>query len=241
MGLRASVRMNSESGIVPSAAIVVYQGRDIALAMLHPIVCEGGPPRLGAGKPMGPAALRSLQSKLKAQPVRRGVLPEAVLAVDERTLIWFEPPQMRTLHFRTSEQLTGRSIGTATVRAACPGVVFLVQDKAWCIWAYKGRTRPHAGTRLQRAPFFNVFRDGGVCAGNVRHPQSNAVSTIREWSDAFFNSYFTHANYTDIVACEGDLPAFWRDQAKAPSRKFPDKILREAGMTLGELVSREGL
>jgi PRTRC genetic system protein B len=240
-GARAAVKLKDGSALVPRRAIILYESGSSAFATVHDIEVSDETPQLGAGKPMSAHTLRSLHLKLRGSHGRRGVLPESVLALDEETLIWHEPPQIRYLAFRMSDQFPSRSIGTVAGRVPCPGVVFMVRGRDWLVLAYKGKGRPEATTRMFHAPMFNVSQDFRICAGTVKRPASCAVTAIGEWSRAFFGTFFSHANYHGVVRLKGDVMGLWREQLKAPSKTFPERVLKDAGLTLGELVERAGL
>jgi len=239
--IRVQVTLQDDQAMEPTTALVLYERRGRGFATVHKIDASGPVPTLQAGKPLSLRALNLLRSKLVATDRRRGVLPERVLAVDEETLIWYEPPQHRHLAFRMSEQFPARSIGTVSGRVPCPGVVFVVHQQQWQVAAFKGSGRPVASTRLFHAPFFNVHSNREICAGSVLKPSTNAVSAIDAWSRAFFGSFFSHANYDGVVRFRGDVMALWRARLKAPGRRFPERTLIDAGLTLGELVAKAGL
>lgn len=240
-GVTAEVELNGGSTLVASKAVILYQGKGAAFATVHDIRVSDGSPELLAGKPLSARALRAMRSKLEQAHRRRGVLPPNVLAVDEETLIWHEPAQQRHMAFKLSDQFPGRSIGTVSGRVPCPGVVFVVRRDRWKVLAYKGRARPGAETRLYFAPMFNVGHDHEICAGTVKKPSSCAVTAIGEWSNAFFGSFFSHANYDGVVRHRGDVMGLWKELLKSPGRRFPERTLLDAGLTLGQLVERAGL
>jgi PRTRC genetic system protein B len=230
------VHRREKAALEPKQAVVLYEGAGEHFAMVHRIAYDGANHRLGAGKPMSSAALRALNRKLQAARHGRGLLPESVLAIDDGALVWYEPPQMRTLAFSMSTQFPGRSIGARSGRGPCPGVVFVAGRSTWAVFAFKGKDRPQAGTRLHRAPFFNVSADGSICAGTVRRPESQAVSAIGQWSDAFWRSYFSHANYTGVVKHPGDVGGLWKDLLAKAGKRFPEATLIDAGLTVGSLI-----
>lgn len=240
-GIEVKVHRREKSALEPRQAVVLYKGAGTHFAMVHRIAFNGTSHSLGAGKPMSSAALKSLNRKLHAARSGRGLLPECVLALDDSALVWYEPPQMRTLAFAMSTQFPARSIGTRNGRVPCPGVVFVASPSHWEVFAFKGHDRPQAATRLYRAPFYNVSVDGSICAGTVRRPDSQAVSAIGQWSDAFWRSYFSHANYTGVVKREGDVSGLWKDLLERRGKRFPEAVLVDAGLTVGRLIDSLGL
>lgn len=220
-------------------AILLYEGGERMLATVHEVKAgEGMKPTVLAGK-----ALTARMSRLILQAVSRngiGVsfLPECVLMACGDRLMWYEPPQVRHLGFKQSTQFPERSPGTRSGTAPTPGVIFLVEGNSWRVMAYRGEGRPTPETPLYCAPTLNTYQDGAICTGNVRTPASTAAESIQAWSEAFWRSNFTHANYEGVVAYKGDAPTLWKDALLGKfSTTFPEHVLKPYNQTLGEFLA----
>ena len=128
--------------------------------------------------------------------------------------------------------------GARTGRVPCPGLIFIVTNKAWKVFAYKGRQRPGAGTPMFVAPFFNVWNTGNICVGNARLPKGDRSHQSEAWEEAFFRSYFTHPNIhtpRGLTRYRAGAFALWRDLLDGRFARFPTRLLVSTGRTLGEI------
>lgn len=220
-------------------AVLLYHGRSGgSLATVHEVMMVDGSPVIGAGRPMSAKAARALASALLKRAAHGGFLPETVLYLQGDLLIWWVPPTRRHLSFKVgddhAQSLGGRERGEMM---PMPGLIFAASSNAWQVWAVKGNNRPTLATRLYRAPFFNVHEDGGICQGSAPRPEGSTVDKIEAWNDAFFRSYFTHPNVTGkLVSYKGGAYAFWRDMLDGRYKRFPVRVLVDAGSTLGKLL-----
>ncbi|MGQ0597085.1 PRTRC system protein B [Aquabacterium sp.] len=220
-------------------AVLLYHGRSGgSLATVHDVVMVDGAPIIGAGRPMSAKAARVLASSLLKRAAHGGFLPETVLYLHGDVLMWWVPPTRRHLSFRVGDDhaqaFGGQERGAAM---PMPGLIFAASSNAWQVWAVKGHTRPTLTTPLYRAPFFNVYEDGGICQGSAPRPEGSTVDKIQAWNEAFFRSYFTHPNVTaKLVRYAGGSYAFWRDMLNGRYKRFPERVLVDAGTTLGKLL-----
>lgn len=224
-------------------AILLYENRKAAngyFATLHDVaLSESGKPKILAGKPLTLAASRGILAGLSRDAHGGSFLPECVLMASADELMWYEPPQVRHLGFKRSTQFPKRSPGTMAGHAPTPGVIFHVGESIWRVFAFKGKGRPSPETPLFHAPTLNTYEDGGICVGTVRTPGATTAECIRAWSDAFWRSNFTHANYDNVVQYQGDAPALWRDAIAGRFRgRFPSRVLKPHGFTTGEYIER---
>lgn len=197
-----------------------------------------GAPIIGAGRPMSAKAARTLASALLKRAAHGGFLPETVLYLHGDLLIWWVPPTRRHLSFRVGDDhaqaFGGQERGEVM---PMPGLIFAASSNAWQVWAVKGHTRPTLATPLYQAPFFNVYEDGMICQGSAPRPEGSTVDKIAAWNEAFFRSYFTHPNITaKLVRYAGGSYAFWRDMLDGRYKRFPERVLVDAGATLGKLL-----
>lgn len=220
-------------------AILLYEGGDRTLATIHEVEArEGKQPTILAGKALTARMSRWILQAVSRNGIGVSFLPECALMACGDRLMWYEPPQVRHLGFKQSTQFPARSPGTLSGTAPTPGVIFLVEGNSWRVMAYRGEGRPTPGTPLYRAPTLNTYQDGAICTGNVRTPSSTAAESIQAWSDAFWHSNFTHANYEGVVDYEGDAPKLWKDALLSRfGTTFPDHVLKPYNQTLGEYLA----
>jgi PRTRC genetic system protein B len=224
-------------------AILLYsQGRnDHGFATIHDCAVIAGKPVILAGRAMSPAMSRAIAAKLGTARMQGGFLPANVLMVDGEHLVWHEPPMMRHLAFKASTQFPERSLGTGAGKAPTPGTIFVAGPGAWAVFAYKGTQRPTPDTPLFQAPFYNVDKQGSICVGNVKAPNSTTAERITAWNDAFFRTYFAHANYDGVVDYAGDVTGLWRDLLDGKHRDaFPEQVLMPHRWTLADLLHQLG-
>lgn len=224
-------------------AILLYSsGRnEHCFATVHECTIIADKPVLLAGRAMSAAMSRTLATQLSATRMGGGFLPANVLMSDGAHLVWHEPPQMRHLAFKASSQFPERSLGTAARRVPTPGTIFVAGQRTWAVFAYPGTARPLPDTPLFRAPFYNVDQDGSICVGNVTVPKSTTAERITLWNDAFFRSYFAHANYEGVVDYPGDVTGLWRDLLDGNhGAVFPEGVLKLHPFRLNDLLQQLG-
>lgn len=217
-------------------AVLIYSGgHGQGYATVHEAI--SGPnlaqPSLSAGVPVTKSALVALMNDLGSAE-SYGFLPANVLAVGRNHLVWWSPPQKRTIWFKAQAPI-GVRCGT-TVH---PGLVFAVIDGNWAIYAVKGTERPTADSHLFQAPYFNVWESGQICTGNVVLPDLSSVERMAAYESAFFGSYFTHPNIMKkgrLTRFRGGPFALWNSLLKRPRKVFPENSLAPLGRTAGDLV-----
>lgn len=236
------VEVSETAPLKLSRAILIYEGRNHhVFATVHHCGVVNNKPVLLAGRAMTAAMSRTLSAKLNQQHYTAEYLPENVLMTDGDTLMWYEQPQIRHMGFKKSDLYPNRSLGRRGGRVPVPGLVFVAGSRTWAVFAYKGMERPTPATPLYLAPFYNVDKDGRICAGNVKIPKSTAADRITAWNDAFFRSYFPHANYDGVVNYKGDVTALWTDLLDGKhGEKFPEEVMRPYELTLADLIRKRG-
>jgi len=116
-----------------------------------------------------------------------------------------------------------------------PALVFLISGKDLYVRALAEDTRPSANTRLKNAPYWNTDARGLVCQGDMRVPDEVAVSTIRGWEDAYFQSAFTHPNgAVRLTTHPKGFQALWTELME--KSEFPGRFLADAKETLRDFV-----
>ena len=107
-----------------------------------------------------------------------------------------------------------------------PALLFVVRDGALFVRALATNERPHGGTKLAAAPYWNIDSNGAVCAGTMRTPKSLTVDSIPAWQQAFFQSEFTHPGGAGrLTRRKGGTAALWK--SLAGKKTFPRSTLIE--------------
>lgn len=234
-----SIHAPTKGTVKLSRAVLIYEGeRGGTLATVHNIHDVGGEPVIGAGQAMTARTAAGLARALLKSAMLGGYLPETVLYLDPDLIVWWVPPQCRHIAFRVekemAEALGGCERGEVVPQ---PGLVFAASSRIWHVWAVKGASRPTLTTSLFQAPYFNVNSQGGICQGNTPVPEGTTVAKIAQWNDAFLRSYFSHPNGpVELVRYRDGPYAFWRDMLDGRFRRFPEKVLIDLKLTLGDML-----
>lgn len=242
-----TVSVGESAPLTLSRAVLIYEDqRHQAFATVHKCELVNGKPVLMAGRAMTPSMSLSLAGKLTKRRILGEYLPENVLMTDGDTLMWYEKPQMRHLAFKDSTEVPSRSLGVRGGMVPTPGVIFVAGPRLWSVFTFKGNERPAPEAPIFAAPFYNVYADGSICQGNVITPKSTAPDRISTWNDAFFRSFFVHANYEGVVNYEGDVTALWTHLLDGKfGDRFPEEVLKPYGvapykLNLSDLIRKGG-
>lgn len=213
-------------------ALLVYKApRGETYLTLHRAGALNGRATLGPGQPATQALLRGLADACGAAGGLAGWIAPTLLFIAPGTIAWWRPPQPATLFF--SHQKGGAK--NFSDRAPQPGLVFLVREKKWFVWALAGNVRPTPTTALYHAPHFNVWADGRICVGNVELPKQLTPDMAAAYERAYFDSRFTHPNHPHT--CTGDAVELWRGLIADFGGPFPVARLVPAGKTLHDAVT----
>lgn len=231
------VQTQADRGFRLARAVLIYRGAsERAFATVHEIAEIDGEPVILAGKAMTTRAAIELARALSKAVAHGGFLPETVLYMDGELLLWWVPPATRQVVFKAAE-LGAPERGEVVPH---PGLVFAASSSVWKVWAVKGGHRPTLSTALFQAPYFNVYENGNICRGSVRVPNGTTAEKIDVWNAAFFGSFFTHPNTSGkLVRYCGGAYAFWRDMLEGKFKRFPERVLIDAKITLGKLLGAE--
>lgn len=223
----------------PAAALVVFTAQGGASPYIEYYDIDG------AGCPVNPHPLsvREAQSLAKALDTRgqsrkaflrpEGILPPCVLHINpsaDGSVLWYTKPQRQLLHF--TENLTLESS-----EVALPALVWKADRKYLRIFALQGKSKPRATTPLFHAPFFNLYRNGNVCMGNVNIAIQQAASLegfIRAWQGYFFGSYFSHL-IDGNNPVKGNLISQYKELMES-GNPFPIDALLKTSLTLKALL-----
>lgn len=235
--MRVDIHVEAPQPLRLARAVLVYSQGETAFATVHDCARVGGKMEILAGRAMTPSMSRSLASALGKEQLIGGYLPGNVLMVDSEVVVWHAGPQIKHLAFKQSDVFPKRSLGNASGAVPMPGTICVAGRNKWAVFAYKGHERPTPQTQLFQAPFYNVDQDGRVCVGNVTLPKSAGIDRIAAWNDAFFRSFFSHANYDGVVDYPEDATGLWRTLLAAKKKRFPENVLKPYKRCLGELIA----
>jgi PRTRC genetic system protein B len=237
---------STSQGIAPQGRADAY-----AYATIHEVTNVGRAPRLEAGVPATRDACAGIARALGAMATLGGFIPQNLLFLGAGSLIWWRPPGPARVFFDTRNAPAGDQpddaggaalIGEKSAVCPQPGLVFAVAGGRWYVYAVPGDKRPHPLTALWRAPYFNVWASGEICAGNVRLPDTLTPGALHDYERAFFDSRFTHPNVRgrDKLIHHADGPyGFWAGMLRRPVELgFPEQLLVGTKLNLERLAKR---
>ena len=231
-----------------TSAILIYTGpggddahggRDtLTAATVHDVEHIGrGQPIIQPGQPVSVQALERLLLSLGRQQAA-GFLPETMLAVGLDLMAWWCPAGRRRIWFKTYKEddkelraLNGKFVHHPPLLFIVKGglnVFALVEDK-----------RPRAGTKLWRAPYWNLG-EGHMCNGNLKLPPCQPEN-LAGFEAAFFNSAFTHGRGQGLTTHPGGHTAFWRELSRRkakPDAAWWRKKLLPAKQKVADFIAR---
>lgn len=222
----------------PICALVVYgspNNGNTSFLTTHKIEQSKGGLVMGPGALADKAALKGLMKKLNPRTKSKSeLLHPRTLAKGDGYHLWWLPPGNRMVWFNTNE------FGKRSGVTPHPGLVFMVSDDGWKVYAVKGKDRPAADTDLYIAPYLNVWEGGGICTGTANTPKGKAAQQPEAWEAPFFESEFTHTNYhsTKCTSHKGGIYALWQSLLDGEHKKFPERTLVPHGFNLKALLDR---
>lgn len=228
------ISTESELAVPLRRAILLYQHARQVCATVHDITIEDNVPIILPGCAVHGAAVHELARALGERAEPPSFLPPELLWYERQQLLWWLPPGRRHTLFRVPE-FGGELAGVLPH----PGLVFFAAPGRWLVWAVKGRGRPRPASRLWRAPYLNVYRNGQICEGSGELPGHFAVERLEDWNRAFFASAFSHlADSEPLLDYEGGPGAFWRAMLAGHFERFPSRVLvPSAAGTLAQLLT----
>ncbi|QIH34521.1 PRTRC system protein B [Sphingobacterium sp. DR205] len=179
-------------------------------------------------------SLRIEQEKESAFLKPKTILPSNVLSLDPNTekgtVIWHTKAQVRDLFFI-------ESLGIPNGKAYVPPMLWKASKSSLTVFALKSNRRPTLKSKLQHAPFFNVYEDGKVCLGTIKIDIKNSTSVeefLQAWEHYFFHSYFSH-----MIAAgnnvEGNCVTLWKSLV-TEGTEFPVAVLKPTHLTLKNIL-----
>lgn len=222
-----------------SSAILLYSERNgqTVFASVHDInKTDEGIASIEAGQPVSKTGLvKMMQTLVPDDYAPAELLGEHILAKGSNHLVWYCKPQKRQVWFKCGEL----GDGEVTAKANHPGLVFIIGQGQWYVFAVKDNKRPASNTPLFVSPYLNVWKGGHICTGNIDTPKGALKFGTEAWEEAFFRSYFTHPNIHEkgaLTKYRGGIFSLWRALLKG--RTFPTESLVAADETLGEVFER---
>lgn len=232
---------SSELHYTLETAVMIYRARNneapfITVHSVEPTETSGSLPQLGAARPIDRRFVRSLARSLAGRKTTVQILPENVLACTDELLLWWLPASRRAMYFETTKREDEESIASVNgTPIAHPPLVFLVDRNGLTVRALPTDKRPTDATPLMIAPYWNVFAQGRVCLGSMKHPRTLSVSAIPGWEDGFFDSRFNHPNTPLLTRFKGGIVALWKSLADS-HESYPLDMLVPAKQTLADLL-----
>jgi len=213
-------------------ALLVYGDRQKSFITRHEVQThDNAPPSLGPAQPLTRAFVESLTRSLHGSSPAE-VLPENILAKNDRMVAWWTPSQRRQMFYENSagkaEALNGRIFPQ-------PPLLWRVDGGDLMIRALTENRRPQATTKMAVAPFWNLSDNGRVCTGSMRRPDSASATAIPDWERGFYESAFTHANVGRLTRHEGGYEGLWNELA-GKRNSFPLDTLIVLPQTAAEFI-----
>lgn len=154
----------------------------------------------------------------------KGILPQNLLHFEplpggHYSMIWWRPAEIRVMQF-------SKSLKLPTEKTWVPAMLYVVNRKQLSVFALKTTSRPGEGTKIFRAPFYNVGDGGNVCLGSatVAKPKEKTYAAfMKYWEDLFWLSEFTHVN--GERALKGDIHKVWLEQLQSKGKKKWDNSI----------------
>lgn len=200
-----------------------------------------GGPRLAAGMPATLEACSAFARTMTDRAAFSGWIAAEILFIGPRTVAWWRAPTPATVFFETEHKEAKRRLGTRTGKTPQPGLVHILAEGEWYVYAVKGAARPGPSTPMFRVPYFNVWKDGHICEGNIKRPTRVTPDTLAHFERAFFDSRFTHPNEDSrhLTRYKRGLYELWRDLLDGKHKTFPEASLLPHGKhTLESLLRR---
>jgi len=221
---------------IPSVAIVVYsQDGGQNYLESRKIVNKNNCYQMLEGVPLTKKLLGGMLEEIDPQKLHKinceGFLPKNLLHYSnknvEANMIWYIKSSNRNLTF-------SKGLGIKDGVMHLPTLVFKLKGNGLSMYAAKTNNVTEK-TKLYRAPFHNIFDNGGVCMGNSRVIKStNVKKLMKGWEDGFFMSKFSHLQ-SGGSPIKGNLNTFINEQIKG-KKLFDRSVLLDINKTVEDLL-----
>ncbi|RYZ51586.1 MAG: PRTRC system protein B [Sphingobacteriales bacterium] len=161
-----------------------------------------------------------------------GIVPKNILFLNtdgNSYAVWYTPA-------RTADLLFVKGLSIQNGKAHVPALVWKATKTHLSIFAVAGDEIITVETPLCHAPFFNLYKNGQVCMGNVaiNIPRDcHLEHFMASWEHYFFNSYFSHL-IQGLEPVKGNVVQLWQSLV-GTGEHFPNNVLKSNGHTLKDL------
>lgn len=216
-----------------------FSSESTTFATVHSVASHAGRPEILPGRPITEKDLVAIHQGLSTENSSKSIvwLDQQILAKGPDRMVWWTPPMMRSMFFKSSSHVKSTFDGSAV--CPTPTLVWLaIHGKGLYVYATSEPGRPTASTELFQAPFFNVWSQGLVCSGNAQQPSEENIWNPADWEKFFFGSNFTHPNFGEKDRLiKGQNPCnFWQAMVKKPLESFPVKKLVKVPLIANDLI-----
>ena len=240
------------ASVVPHTALVLSQidsahGQTMLVAQ-HKIYQTPQGWRMGSADVLDPRGVMDIVRRMDNEAAMHSgpqYLPPNLLAHSDDLLIWHVPSSVRPMFF-----LMPGSRRAVTLDVVWPSLVFHARGGSLRLFATATTKRPEPSTPLFQAPLMNHNPVSGLCFGSVPRPQRADLSSVATFEAAVYQTNFTHVwgdwpladrlEKGESESVSQELLAFYEQLAARNAKRFPKSALRDAGMTLGDLIWKAG-
>jgi len=157
------------------------------------------------------------------------LIPQSVIdfSKEEKYIVWHTPAQKRNLYFVDS-------LSIESAQYYLPDLIWKLQGDKLNIWAIKGKPTSKTN-KLYIAPMLNINSQGDVCMGNIKFSttKKNYEAIIQHVENGFFNSYFTHTNFNDLI--KGNITEIYKSIVGQDFFNWY-KILNQSNLTINDIL-----
>lgn len=250
MSLPVTLDLGETATYELNQALLIYEahrhGNDQRIAVTqHPV--EKGV--ILAGQPITREAVESLAASL-GRNLAAGWLPPNLVSVGFGKIAWFHPAARKRIFFKADGRFDGgpKIDNSQTARVTRlngkvvqhPPLFFLADGRELAVFALLRNERPSATTALYRAPYWNLWQTGRMCAGSRAMPEQPLPGLIPKYEDGFFNSAFTHTNLTKVCNHAKGHAGLWEELAKVarpPAAAYWRKNLCRTNFTVSSILT----
>lgn len=230
MSTTTQLEIENSSAFRLTQALLIYQSERVhtdhngktsgarTAVTVHPVV-NG---KIMEGQPISRGAVEELAAAL-GRNLAAGWLPANLVSLGFGTMAWFCPAGRRRIWFKPDGRFDGGDqVDNSHTKAALklngkfvhhPPLLFVATPGNLAVFALAKNERPLAETGVYRAPYWNLWKDGKMCAGNRAMPEQPLPSSIAQYEAAFFQSAFTHTNLVKVCHHPKGHSGFWSELA----------------------------
>jgi len=187
-------------------------------------------------------SLRHLQDIFNSpgQTGRLEYLDRRILALNNTSIVWFEPSRETEIFFDVPEK------GRKDLNKLCkgrlvrwPALLFKLSDGRLFCRALNSNRRPTSKTKLFVAPLTHIAPDSGaVCLppGLKFDPAISLFANMRNFSENFYNGVFGHGTGGTLTTHPDGHDGLWREVLQDQPKRFPTQYLKETTQTLQDFL-----